>query len=96
VKIAAFEGRHPVDPDRVPGADAPLIRLSDRQREVLALMAAGASNAAIGRKLSITERTVVQHCSNIYDLIGLRQSDDEHRRVLVVLWYLRYFAISPL
>jgi DNA-binding NarL/FixJ family response regulator len=63
-------------------------RLSARQREVLALMAEGASNAAIARRLSITERAVVRHCSNIYDRLGLRPSDDEHRRVVAVLCYL--------
>jgi DNA-binding NarL/FixJ family response regulator len=66
----------------------PVARLSVRQREVLALMAEGASNAAIARKLSITERAVVQHSSNIYDQLGLQPSDDEHRRVLAVLRYL--------
>jgi DNA-binding CsgD family transcriptional regulator len=63
-------------------------RLSTRQREVLALMAEGASNIAIARTLSITERAVVRHCSNIYDQLGLRPSGDEHRRVLAVLCYL--------
>lgn len=66
----------------------PVARLSVRQREVLALLAEGASNAAIARKLSVTERAVVQHCSNIYDQLGLYPSDDEHRRVLAVLRYL--------
>jgi DNA-binding NarL/FixJ family response regulator len=66
----------------------PVARLSVRQREVLALMAEGASNAAIARKLSVTERAVVRHCSNIYDQLGLQLSDDEHRRVLAVLRYL--------
>lgn len=66
----------------------PVARLSARQREVLALMAEGASNAAIARKLSITERAVVQHCSNIYSQLGLELSDDAHRRVLAVLHYL--------
>ncbi len=69
-------------------ASDPVARLSARQREVLALMAEGASNAAIARKLSVTERAVVQHCSNIYDQLGLQPSDDEHRRVLAVLRYL--------
>jgi len=62
--------------------------LSARQREVLALMAEGASNAAIARALSITERAVVRHSSNIYDQLGLWPSEDEHRRVVAVLCYL--------
>ena len=62
--------------------------LSARQREVLALMAEGASNAAIARALSITERAVVRHSSNIYDQLGLVPSEDEHRRVVAVLCYL--------
>jgi DNA-binding NarL/FixJ family response regulator len=67
-------------------------RLSVRQCEVLALLAEGASNAAIARRLSITERAVVAHCSNIYDRLGLAISEDEHRRVLAVL---RYLASHP-
>jgi DNA-binding NarL/FixJ family response regulator len=74
------------------GERASMARLSPRQREVLALMATGASNAAIARKLSITERAVVQHCSNIYDQLGLPPNDDEHRRVLAVL---RFLAQQP-
>jgi DNA-binding NarL/FixJ family response regulator len=66
----------------------PVARLSARQREVLALMAEGASNAAIARKLSVSERAVVAHCSNIYGQLGFQPSDDEHRRVLAVLRYL--------
>ncbi len=74
------------------GRDA-LSRLSTRQLEVLALIAKGASNAAIARELTITEHTVVRHCSNIYDQLGLQPSDNEHRRVLAVL---RYLATQPL
>lgn len=66
----------------------PVARLSPRQREVLALLAEGASNAAIARELSITERAVKQHCSNIYDQLGLQPSDDKHRRVLAVIRFL--------
>lgn len=63
-------------------------RLTDRQQQVLALMAEGWNNSAIARKLSVTERTVVQHVSNTYDQLGLQVSDNEHRRVLAVLRYL--------
>ena len=65
-------------------------RLTTRQQEVLALMAEGRSNASIARALTITERAVIQHASNIYDQLGLPPSDDDHRRrrVLAVIRYL--------
>lgn len=62
--------------------------LTPRQRDVLTLVAEGRSNAAIGRKLGIAEKTVVQHISLIYDQLGLFDSTDDHRRVLAVLRYL--------
>ena len=63
-------------------------RLTPRQTEVLALIAEGRSNAAIARRLVITERAVVQHISHIYDQLGLTLSEDDHRRVLAVARYL--------
>ncbi len=66
----------------------PLRRLTDRQQEVLALIAEGYSNNAIARLLSITERAVVRHTSNIYDQLDLPVSDTEHRRVRAVLCYI--------
>ena len=65
-----------------------LDRLTPRQRQVLALMSEGRTNASIARSLSITERAVVQHTSHIYDELGLALSDDDHRRVLAVVRYL--------
>jgi DNA-binding NarL/FixJ family response regulator len=65
-----------------------LERLTDRQREVLALMAEGFSNAAIAARLSISEKAVVQHSSHIYDELGLPVSEHEHRRVLAVVTWL--------
>jgi DNA-binding NarL/FixJ family response regulator len=62
--------------------------LTDRQRQVLALMAEGRANAAIARQMSITDKAVVQHVSHIYDALGLPPSEDDHRRVLAVLRYL--------
>jgi DNA-binding NarL/FixJ family response regulator len=62
--------------------------LTARQREVLALVAQGRTNAAVARRLSITEKAVVGHVSHIYDQLGLPPSDDDHRRVLAVLRYL--------
>jgi DNA-binding NarL/FixJ family response regulator len=68
--------------------DDALERLTDRQREVLALMAEGRSNASIARELSVTEKAVVQHASHIYRALGLSPGDDVHRRVLAVLRHL--------
>jgi DNA-binding NarL/FixJ family response regulator len=68
--------------------DGALELLTDRQREVLALMAEGRTNASIARRMSITDKAVVQHASHIYDALGLTPSDDDHRRVLAVLRYL--------
>jgi DNA-binding NarL/FixJ family response regulator len=59
-----------------------------RQLDVLALLAEGRSNAAIASSLVISERAVVQHVSHIYDQLGLRHDDNDHRRVLAVLRYL--------
>jgi DNA-binding NarL/FixJ family response regulator len=66
----------------------PLGRLTERQREVLGFMAQGRSNAAIAEQLSISEKAVVRHCSNIYDELGLDNRPDDHRRVLAVVRYL--------
>jgi len=51
-------------------------------------MAAGHSNAAIARRLFVSEKAVIQHVSHIYDLLTLPPSADEHRRVLAVVRYL--------
>jgi DNA-binding NarL/FixJ family response regulator len=65
-----------------------LSRFTVRQLEVLKLMAQGRSNEAIARHLSVSEKNVVQHVSNIYNLLGLSASSDENRRVLAVVHYL--------
>jgi DNA-binding NarL/FixJ family response regulator len=62
--------------------------LTPRQTEVLALVAEGRSNAAIARRLVISEKAVVQHVSRIYEKLGLAPSPDDHRRVLAVAHYL--------
>lgn len=62
--------------------------LTPRQREVLALMAEGRSNAAIAGALVLTEKAVVQHTSHIYDALGLPVDSDDHRRVLAVIRFL--------
>lgn len=67
----------------------PLAALSAREREVLALIAEGLSNAAIARKLFITEAAVGKHVGNIFAKLRLPQTNDTNRRVLAVLAYLR-------
>jgi DNA-binding NarL/FixJ family response regulator len=64
-------------------------RLTEREREVLALIAEGRSNAAVARLLVTTERTIETHVRHIFTKLDLHDSDDDHRRVLAVLTYLR-------
>jgi DNA-binding NarL/FixJ family response regulator len=66
----------------------PLEDLSDREREVLALMAEGRSNKAIGQQLFITEHTVEKHVKSIFGKLRLSATADDHRRVLAVLTFL--------
>ncbi len=68
--------------------DNPLAHLTDREREVLALIAEGRSNHAIAERLFITEHTVEKHVKNILGTLRLPQSPDDHRRVLAVITYL--------
>jgi DNA-binding NarL/FixJ family response regulator len=67
----------------------PLAALSAREREVLALIAAGQSNTAIARALVVTEAAIGKHVGNIFAKLRLPQTDDTNRRVLAVLAYLR-------
>jgi DNA-binding NarL/FixJ family response regulator len=68
--------------------DDPLADLSPREREVLALMAEGRTNAGIGRALSVTEGTVEKHVHSILVKLRLPETEDDHRRVLAVVAYL--------
>ena len=68
--------------------DDPLAELSAREREVLALMAEGRSNAGIARRLWVTEGTVEKHVRSILTKLSLAEADDDHRRVLAVLTFL--------
>jgi len=66
----------------------PLQRLTEREREVLELMAEGRTNAAIGRALVISPKSVEKHISSILDKLDLPPSQDDHRRVLAVITWL--------
>jgi len=67
----------------------PLARLTARERETLALMAEGRSNAAIARELVVTDATVAKHIRNVFDKLELPPTEDHHRRVLAVVTYLQ-------
>ena len=71
-----------------PSNQQPVTRLTDREREVLALMAEGRSNSAIAQRLFVSEKAVSKHCTNIFAKLDLPPSDDDNRRVLAVLAYL--------
>jgi DNA-binding NarL/FixJ family response regulator len=66
----------------------PLEDLSPREREVLALMAEGRSNAGIARRLWVTEGTVEKHVRHILEKLSLPETSDDHRRVLAVVTFL--------
>ena len=67
----------------------PLDELSDREREVLGLVAEGLSNSAIAERLFITERTVEAHVKQVFTKLRIDQAPDTNRRVLAVIAYLR-------
>ncbi|WP_406054283.1 LuxR C-terminal-related transcriptional regulator [Kribbella sp. NBC_00889] len=67
----------------------PLDRLTDREREVLGLVAEGLSNAAIAARLHITTRTVEAHVTQTLSKLGITEDAQSHRRVLATLAYLR-------
>jgi DNA-binding NarL/FixJ family response regulator len=70
-------------------ADSALGALTQRERETLELIAEGRTNAAIARELVVTVGAVEKHISSIFSKLDLPASDDDHRRVLAVLTYLR-------
>ncbi len=67
----------------------PLSKLTEREREVLGLIAEGMSNHAVAARLYITERTVEAHVTKIFQKLGLAESPEQHRRVVAVLAFLR-------
>jgi DNA-binding NarL/FixJ family response regulator len=89
-RIAA--GGSVVDPalvqELVAARHGALQQLTDREREVLGLMAQGRSNAGIAHRLWITEGTVEKHVRSILSRLHLEETEDDHRRVLAVLAYL--------
>ena len=72
------------------GEDDALGALTDRERELLGLMAEGRSNQAICERLSLSPKTVETHVGSIFSKLGLLPTADDHRRVLAVLMYLKY------
>jgi DNA-binding NarL/FixJ family response regulator len=88
------EGRSVIDPEvvaellgrrRAPG---PLERLTDRERDILALMAEGRSNQAIGERLFLSPRTIESHVGSIFGKLGFAPRNGDNRRVLAVLTFL--------
>jgi DNA-binding NarL/FixJ family response regulator len=69
--------------------DSPLLTLTARETEILALLAEGRSNSAVARALHLSERTVEAACAQLFRKLGLEPSPDLNRRVLAVLTLLR-------
>ena len=89
------EGECVVDPTIVsrllkqPGRQDALAELTEREREVLALIAEGRSNKGICEKLVLSPKTVETHIRQIFSKLDLNETPDSHRRVLAVLMFLR-------
>jgi DNA-binding NarL/FixJ family response regulator len=84
-------GGSALDPQVVAGLVArsdPLALLTDREREVLELMAEGLTNSGIAKRLYVSERTVEAHVRHVFTKMALPETEDGHRRVLAVLTHL--------
>ena len=84
-------GGSALDPQVVAGLVArsdPLALLTDREREVLELMAEGLTNSGIAKRLYVSERTVEAHVRHVFTKLALPETEDGHRRVLAVLTHL--------
>jgi DNA-binding NarL/FixJ family response regulator len=93
-------GGSALDPEVVgrllsPGVDDGLAELSDREREILSLMAEGLTNTGIAKRLVLSERTVEAHVRHVLLKLGIPQSEDGHRRVLAVLAHLSAARVRP-
>ena len=73
---------------RARAAQSPLARLTPCEREVLALIAEGRSNAAVAEVLFLSERAVEKHINSIFAKLGLPEAHESHRRVKAVLLFL--------
>jgi len=76
-------------------AHSPLLKLTEREREVLENMAQGKNNAAIAKSLFLTERAVEKHINSLFHKLGLSEETDVHRRVMAVLAFLRDSESPP-
>ena len=76
--------------------DEPLLGLTDREREVLELIAEGRSNKGIAERLGVSTGVVQKHVGSLFAKLGIPDSDDDHRRILAVLTFLRSLGASRL
>jgi DNA-binding NarL/FixJ family response regulator len=74
---------------------SPLARLTEREREVISLMAEGKNNAAIAASLYLTERAIEKHINSLFHKLGLSEEPNVHRRVMAVLTFLRVGGGPP-
>jgi DNA-binding NarL/FixJ family response regulator len=75
------------------GVAGPLVTLTERERDVLALMAEGLTNGGIAKRLYLSERTIEAHVRHLFTKLSLPEAEDNHRRVLAVLTHLA--AVPP-
>jgi DNA-binding NarL/FixJ family response regulator len=75
--------------------DGPLTALTPREREVLELIAEGRSNKGIAERLDVSTGVVQKHVGSLFAKLGIPDSDDDHRRILAVLTFLRSLGAAP-